>query len=164
MPSAASAVHTMNWIMPVEFSDHVGSISASLSPSKVSNHVIVTRELKLDIPMPRSLLSHGFYNCSVFEENDSAVTGGMLVHFLRKELDGTLVIESFEKTGLGNIPEPVVLLSKDDNGASALDVERGRGVFNSLHDKKLKFLVRDSRDFRDAIVTTARLDSVEECF
>jgi hypothetical protein len=103
------------------------------------------------------------YNCGVFEEKDSAVTGGILVHFLRKKLDRTLVIESFEKTGLGNIPEPIVLLSEDDHGASALDVKRGWGVFDCLHDEKLKFLVRDSRDFREAIVTTARLDSVEEC-
>ena len=36
MPSAASAVQTMNWIMPVEFSDHVGRIAASLSPQRLA--------------------------------------------------------------------------------------------------------------------------------
>jgi len=75
----------------------------------------------------------------------------------------TLVFgQSSKEMLLDGVPDLVMLLSKEDDGATGLYVEAGRGVLDGVRDDLYDLVIADGRLWLEAIVGASRFDELEE--
>lgn len=101
------------------------------------------------------------WDAAVRGETYSSVSGLEAVQLLCGALELLSGDDGLEDI-LGDVPELLVLLLEENDGAGALAVEAGGAVEDSLADDLLDLLVRDGGLGLEAVVGAAGLDGGEE--